>query len=61
MEEQKHITVPKGHTINTILEAHVLDKNGKYITGLNKTTVTAKHLHVVQECLDFLQLDVDID
>lgn len=61
MEEQQHITVPKGHSVKTILKAHVLDKDGKYITGLNKTTVTAKHLPVVQECLDFLQLDVDID
>lgn len=61
MEEQQHITVPKGHSVKTILKAHVLDKDGKYVTGLNKTTVTAKHLPVVQECLDFLQLDVDID
>lgn len=57
MVEQQHITVPQGHTINTILEAHVLDKNGKYITGLNKTTVTPKHYPIVKECLDILQLD----
>ena len=61
MEEQHYITVPEGHSVKTILKAHVIDKDGKYITGLNKTTKTPKHFHVINECIERLQLDVDID
>lgn len=61
MVELKKIIVPKGYTVNTILQTHVIDKHGKYISGLNKTTVTDKHLPIVQECINFLFLEIDTD
>lgn len=59
MVELKKIIVPKGYTVNTILQTHVIDKHDKYISGLNKTTVTDKHLPIVQECIDFLFIEID--
>ena len=61
MVELKKIIVPKGYTVNTILQTHVIDKHDKYISGLNKTTVTNKHLPIVQECIEFLFLEIDTD
>lgn len=61
MEEQQKITVPQSYNINPILEAHFVDKNGKYLTGLHKGKDALRHLPNIQKCLDVLYLDVDFD
>ena len=61
MVRQGKIAVPENHSATTILEAHFVDTNGKYLTGLNSSKESPKHLPVIKECIDILQLEVDID
>ena len=61
MVEQRYIIVPDSHSIDTILENHFIDTDGNYLSGLNSSKESIKHLPVVKECLDILQLEVDTD
>ena len=61
MVEQRFIIVPDSHSIDTILENHFIDTDGNYLSGLNSSKESIKHLPVVKECLDILQLEVDTD
>ena len=61
MMEQHCIIVPDSHSIDTILENHFVDTDGNYLSGLNSSKESVKHLPVVKECLDILQLEVDTD
>ena len=61
MVEQRLIVVPENHSIATILENHFIDTDGNYLSGLNSSKESIKHLPVVKECLDILQLEVDTD
>ena len=61
MAEQRFIIVPDSHSIDTILENHFIDTDGNYLSGLNSSKESIKHLPVVKECLDILQLEVDTD
>lgn len=61
MVEQQKIAVPESYGLTSILEAHFVDKDGRYLTDLNSSKPCAKHMPVIKECMDILQLDVDID
>ena len=61
MVQQGKIAVPESHSVTTILEAHFVDTDGKYLTCLNSSKESPKHLPVIKECIDILQLEVDID
>ena len=61
MVQQGKIAVPENHSATTILEAHFVDKEGKYLTGLNSSKHSPKHMPVIKECMDILQLEVDVD
>lgn len=61
MAEQGLIVVPTNHSLTTILEKHFIDSDGNNLSGLNKSKESTKHLPIVKECLDILQLEVDID
>ena len=61
MVEQRFIIVPDSHSIDTILENHFIDTDGNYLSGLNSSKESVKHLPIVKECLDILQLEVDTD
>ena len=61
MVEQRFIIVPDSHSIDTILENHFIDTDGNYLSGLNSSKESIKHLPVVKECLDILQLEADTD
>lgn len=61
MVQQGKIAVPENHSATTILEAHFVDKEGKYLTGLNSSKESPKHLPIIKECIDILQLEVDVD
>lgn len=61
MKEQHKISVPKSYRINPILEAHFVDTEGNYLTGLHKGEATDKLLPLVQQCLDVLYFTLDFD
>ena len=61
MVDQGEIVVPDNHSITTILESHFVDKDGKYISGLNSSKESPKHFPIIKECLNILQLEVDND
>lgn len=61
MVQQGKIAVPENHSATTILEAHFVDKEGKYLTGLNSSKESPKYLPVIKECIDILQLEVEVD
>ena len=61
MAEQGYIVVPTNHSITTILENHFIDTDGNNLSGLNSSKESTKHLPIVKECLDILQLEVDTD
>ncbi len=61
MVEQRFIIVPDSHSIDTILENHFIDTDGNYLSGLNSSKESIKHLPVIKECLDILQLEADTD
>lgn len=61
MVDQGEIVVPDNHSITTILENHFIDTGGNYLSGLNSSKESTKHLPIVKECLDILQLEVNSD
>ena len=61
MEDHHKIIVPTNHSLITILESHFVDKHGHYISDLNKSKETIKHLPIIQDCLEILELEVDLD
>lgn len=61
MVQQGKIAVPEKHSVTTILEAHFVDTNGKYLTGLNSSKESPKHLPVIKECMDILLLEVEVE
>ena len=61
MAEQGYIVVPTNHSITTILENHFIDADGNNLSGLNSSKESTKHLPIVKECLDILQLEADAD
>lgn len=53
------IEVPQGFTLSAILEGHFKDKQGKWLTGLDKgDSANDKALPVIQECIKLLKTDV---
>lgn len=61
MVQQSKIAVPENYSVTTILEAHFVDTSGTYLTGLNSSKHSPKHMPVIKECVDILQLEVDVD
>lgn len=61
MVKQNKIAVPDSHSVVTILEAHFVDMNGAYLTCLNSSKESPKHLPIIKECLDILLLEVNMD
>lgn len=61
MVDQGEIVVPDNHSITTILENHLIDTDGNYLSGLNSSKESSKHFPIVKECLDILQLEVNND
>ena len=52
------IEVPQGFTLSAILEGHFKDKQGKWLTGLDKgDSANDKALPVIQECIKQLNID----
>lgn len=52
------IEVPQGFTLPAILEGHFKDKQGKWLTGLDKgDSPNDKALPVIQECIKQLNID----
>lgn len=52
------IEVPQGFTLPAILEGHFKDKQGKWLTGLDKgDPANDKALPVIQECIKQLNID----
>ena len=52
------IEVPQGFTLPAILEGHFKDKQGKWLTGLDKgDSANDKALPVIQECIKQLNID----
>ena len=60
MRKQQKISVPYAYHLTTILESHFVDTDGRYLYGLNKSKVCDKHLPVVKECTDILQIQLEI-
>lgn len=53
------VVVPKGYTLPHILEGHFKDKDGRWLTRLDKgDKAHEKALPVIQECLDLLKMNV---
>ena len=61
MYKQQMIAVPYGYYLTTILEAHFVDPDGMYLSKLNKSKDSRTHLPVIKDCMDILQLEVEID
>ena len=61
MVEQQRIAVPDNHSVNTILEHHFVDSEGKYLTRLHSSKPTVKFMPVVKECMNILMLAADAD
>ncbi len=52
------IEVPQGFTLSAILEGHFKDKQGKWLTGLDKgDPANDKALPVIQDCIKQLNID----
>ena len=52
------IEVPQGFTLPAILEGHFKDKQGKWLTGLDKgDSANDKALPVIEECIKQLNID----
>lgn len=58
---QELISYPKGYSYETILEAHFVDENGHYLTGLNSSKPSKKSLPIINECIRILQQSFDFD
>lgn len=53
------VVVPKGYTLPHILEGHFKDKDGQWLTRLDKgDKAHEKALPVIKECVDLLKLSV---
>ena len=53
------VVVPKGYTLPHILEGHFKDKDGQWLTRLDKgDKAHEKALPVIQECIDLLKMNV---
>ena len=61
MLEQKKISIPGNFGLVPILEAHFVDKEGIYLTELNKGKVSKKALPIIKECIDILNTPVRVD
>ena len=61
MYKQQKISVPYGFHLSTILESHFVDPEGHYLYKLNKSKDSRTHLPVIKECMDILQLEIEID
>lgn len=61
MLKQRKIAVPYGHHLPTILESHFVDPDGNYLSNLNNSKDCRTHLQVIKECMDQLQLEIDLD
>ena len=54
------VILPEGFTLSSILEGHFKDKNGQWLTGLNKgDKPNDKALPVIAECVKLLKLKPD--
>ena len=52
------IEVPQGFTMSAILEGHFKDKNGQWLTGLDKgDAANDKAMPVIKECIKQMKLD----
>jgi hypothetical protein len=52
------IEVPQGFTLSAILEGHFKDKNGQWLTGLDKgDAANDKAMPVIKECVKLLKAD----
>jgi len=52
------IEVPKGFTLSAILEGHFKDKNGQWLTGLDKgDAANDKAMPVIRECIKLMKTD----
>lgn len=61
MREQQLITIPGNNGLETILEAHFVDEDGNYLTGLNSSKPSKKSLPIINECIRLLQQSFDFD
>lgn len=61
MREQQLITIPGNNGLETILEAHFVDEEGYYLTGLNSSKPSKKSLPIINECIRLLQQSFDFD
>lgn len=61
MREQELITIPGNNGLETILEAHFVDEEGNYLTGLNSSKTSKKSLPFINECIRILQQSFDFD
>ena len=54
------VILPEGFTLSAILEGHFKNKNGQWLTGLNKGDAPAKKaLPVIAECIRLLNMKPD--
>lgn len=52
------IEVPQGFTLSAILEGHFKDKNGQWLTGLDKgDAANDKAMPVIKECIKLMKTD----
>ncbi len=55
------VIVPEGYTIPSILEGHFKDKDGEWLTGLDKgDRANKKALSVIEECVRLLKTDIEV-
>lgn len=61
MEKHHYLIVPENNSINTILECHFVDETGRKLTGLHSSKPTKKFMPIIKQCLDQLQIEIDLD
>ena len=61
MEKHHYLIVPENNSINTILECHFVDETGRKLTGLHSSKPTKKFMPIIKQCLDQLQIEINLD
>lgn len=61
MEKHHYLIVPENNSINTILECHFVDEIGRKLTGLHSSKPTEKFMPIIKQCLDQLQIEINLD
>lgn len=62
MQEELLISLPQGaRSVNSVLENHVVDTEGHYISGLHGSEVAASSYQTIAKYIEILKVKVDVD